>query len=411
MTGQRGYYDWLMAARDVGGAPREVVLCPDGDVQSLHGTFIVDAESGRLIVEQFRRHGVRVPIDWDHSTLRGDAGKAPAAGWIFDVRYEAGRGIVGSVEWTEEGAGDIRAKHYLYLSPVVIVRKADRKAVGLHSAALTNKPAIPRMDALAASARSFFERDFDMSGGTKTQANQMPEDEGTTPDQEIGEIAAMLRSKGVDLPDGAGRAAVLAAVKSFLAGGGEKKEGEKKEGEAEKVAASVRRELGCKPDAPEAAVMLALHAVKRKVAPDGEAAKLQAQVSELAAWKAERTAEDLVANAVKENKLNPNSKEQMGWAREYAKKDPAGFTTFIAAQAAYVAPGKTAAPAATPGAGAVDEDLLIANAVKEHDNDYGKGLAALQVELLAPLREQGLTNKAANQLAAERYPKIFGAAA
>ena len=33
-------------------------------------------------------------------------------------------------------------KEYRYLSPVVNVRKADNKAVGLHSLALTNTPAI-----------------------------------------------------------------------------------------------------------------------------------------------------------------------------------------------------------------------------------------------------------------------------
>ena len=36
--------------------------------------------------------------------------------------------------------------HFRYLSPVLLIRKSDRRAVGLHSAAVTTKPAIPRME-------------------------------------------------------------------------------------------------------------------------------------------------------------------------------------------------------------------------------------------------------------------------
>jgi phage I-like protein len=39
----------------------------------------------------------------------------------------------------------LAAKEYRYLSPVAIIRKTDRKLVAIHSAALTNKPAIVAM--------------------------------------------------------------------------------------------------------------------------------------------------------------------------------------------------------------------------------------------------------------------------
>ncbi|MBP7936741.1 MAG: hypothetical protein KA354_19025, partial [Phycisphaerae bacterium] len=48
-------------------------------------------------------------------------------------------------EWTVGGREKLAAKEYRYLSPVVMVRKADRRVVALHSAALTNKPAIAGM--------------------------------------------------------------------------------------------------------------------------------------------------------------------------------------------------------------------------------------------------------------------------
>ena len=50
------------------------------------------------------------------------------------------------VEWTPRGARYLENKEYRYLSPVVNVRKADNKAVGLHSLALTNTPAIEGMN-------------------------------------------------------------------------------------------------------------------------------------------------------------------------------------------------------------------------------------------------------------------------
>lgn len=46
------------------------------------------------------------------------------------------------VEWTEAGRARLAAREYRYLSPVVLVRRSDRRVQALHSVALTNKPAI-----------------------------------------------------------------------------------------------------------------------------------------------------------------------------------------------------------------------------------------------------------------------------
>ncbi len=50
------------------------------------------------------------------------------------------------VEWTKPALEQLAAKQYRYLSPVALVRKHDRKLIGLHSVALTNKPAIVGME-------------------------------------------------------------------------------------------------------------------------------------------------------------------------------------------------------------------------------------------------------------------------
>ncbi len=129
--------------------PDRVLLTPWGGVESANGSFTVDEESVALIVSAFEEHGTDLPIDYEHQTLGGTYsapdGRAPAAGWIKRISGEPGVGLLAHIEWTDEAAKLLAAREYRFLSPVAIVRKSDRKLVGIHSAALTNKPAIVGM--------------------------------------------------------------------------------------------------------------------------------------------------------------------------------------------------------------------------------------------------------------------------
>lgn len=129
--------------------PQRVLLAPWGHVESTNGSFIVDDESARLAVEAFEAHGTDLPIDYEHQTLGGTYsspnGQAPAAGWIKRLLAEEGVGLVVEIEWTDQAKKTLAAKEYRYLSPVAMIRKSDRKLVAIHSAALTNKPAIVGM--------------------------------------------------------------------------------------------------------------------------------------------------------------------------------------------------------------------------------------------------------------------------
>jgi len=133
----------VLAAAEV---PGRILLAPWGGVESTNGSFVVDEESARLTVAAFEEHGTDLPIDYEHQTLGGPYaspdGRAPAAGWIKRIFGEPGVGLLADIEWTEQGREMLAAKQYRYLSPVAIIRKSDRKLVGIHSAALTNKPAI-----------------------------------------------------------------------------------------------------------------------------------------------------------------------------------------------------------------------------------------------------------------------------
>jgi len=137
------------AALEGGDMPDRVLLAPWGPVESTSGSFVVDEESGRLVAESFTEHGTDLPIDYEHQTLGGvyssPDGRAPAAGWVKGVEAEPGVGILARIEWTDPGRELVSSKQYRYLSPVAMIRKSDRKLVGIHSAALTNKPAIVGM--------------------------------------------------------------------------------------------------------------------------------------------------------------------------------------------------------------------------------------------------------------------------
>jgi phage I-like protein len=129
--------------------PERILIAPWGHVQSTNGAFVVDDEAASSVADAFAAHGTDLPIDYEHQTLGGrfssPTGAAPAAGWIKAIESAPQRGLFAQVRWTDEAVEQLGAGQYRYLSPVAIVRKCDRKLVALHSAALTNKPAIVGM--------------------------------------------------------------------------------------------------------------------------------------------------------------------------------------------------------------------------------------------------------------------------
>lgn len=124
------------------GVPNEIKILPVGMVKSQKGNFYVDKESYALMREDMESHGVDIVIDYEHQTLKDC--QAPASGWIKKLEYTPDA-IVAKVEWTPRAKQYLSDKEYRYLSPVVLTRREDKKAVKLHSLALTNTPAIDSM--------------------------------------------------------------------------------------------------------------------------------------------------------------------------------------------------------------------------------------------------------------------------
>lgn len=138
----RTYIKVLSAVSEVTEAPDMIKVLPYGYVSSEKGDFIVDSENYRLIKEHMQHRNIDIVIDYEHQTLENV--QAPAGGWIKELLLEKD-GIYAKVEWTQRAKTYLSNKEYRYLSPVVAVNSDDRRVAWLHSAALTNTPAINGM--------------------------------------------------------------------------------------------------------------------------------------------------------------------------------------------------------------------------------------------------------------------------
>lgn len=313
-----------------GELPKMVKLLPWGEVRSQKGDFQVDQESFRAMKQEFDSRGLDLVIDYEHQTL--DGGQAPAAGWIKEL-VPLKDSIGAKVEWTKRAAGYLSGREYRYLSPVVLVRKADHKAVGLHSAALTNTPAIDGMFAVVNKADLNGKRE----GGTgmdeqllKQLAALLGLAEGATAQEILAAFQAKIEEAGTGREkagEGAGKTAKEPEGEGTKPDGA----GAEGDGEEEKVVANkaICSLLGLKDGAATSDALAAIMALKNT----GDQV-LNTRVRELEAKLARKEADEVVSLALKAGKIAPAQKE---WATAYALKDPAGFSDF-AAKAPQVVP-------------------------------------------------------------------------
>lgn len=287
---------------DVGGAPEVIAVLPLGHVVSQKGEFDVDEESFEAMKAQIAQRGVDLVVDYEHQTLTGD--RAPAAGWVKELFIEDGQ-IKARVEWTLPAKQYLENKEYRYLSPVITVRKADNKATGLHSLALTNTPAIEGMTPIVNSTTF----------------------EGGQNNMEIIKKLAELLGLGEDATE----EQVFEALKSCVDENKalkEKVEGSGGDGkqppDQENVVANkaVCELLGLKTGAATEDVTAAIMELKGGIV---GGVNLAAEIKALKQREAERDADAAVELALKSGKITPAQKE---WAREYALAAPKGFKAF-----------------------------------------------------------------------------------
>lgn len=90
--------------------------------------------------------------------------------------------IYGDVDWTDRAADYLKNREYRYLSPVIQIQRNTRRAVELHSAALTNTPAIDAMSPIACTDKP------NEGEGSAEQENIEDGSKGT-----LAELAALLQ--------------------------------------------------------------------------------------------------------------------------------------------------------------------------------------------------------------------------
>ena len=274
------------------GVPETITVLPLGHVVSSKGEFDVDEGSFQAMKAQIAQRGVDLVVDYEHQTLKGV--EAPAAGWVKELKLEGGS-IVAVVEWTPRGAEYLKNKEYRYLSPVVNVRKTDGKAIGLHSLALTNTPAIENMTPIVNSDN--FE-----GGQTYMDMQKLAALLGLGPDATEEQITEALQA--------------MAAENKSL------KEGQQT-GEATVANKAVCELLGLKAGAPAEDVTAKIMELKSGTI-DG--VNVLEELRTLKQQTAQRDADEAVTMALKAGKITPAQKD---WARSYALADPKGFGAFV----------------------------------------------------------------------------------
>ncbi len=165
------------AGGDASARVSEVLVIPDGEFASHDGRpasipevagrfkkWRLTPEGGARIVALHAKYGRDIQVDYDHASEDAElkaAGKAPASGWIKTAltRYEPGKGLIVTIEWTPSAAAAIDAAQYKYLSPVFLFSQVNGDVFALTKVALTNNPALPlpvsaRLTAASAAALS-----------------------------------------------------------------------------------------------------------------------------------------------------------------------------------------------------------------------------------------------------------------
>jgi phage I-like protein len=271
-----------------GKAPEWVLLFKEGwnEIDG-EGKFLVDRRAYDIVAKKIAGRGNDIVFDYEHQTLEGT--KAPAAGWIKEIRYDDGVGIMARLDWTDEATQYIVKGEYRYFSPVFAVRKSDKRVTDIHSVALTNAPKTNHLTPLLAKLGATLEEENDMDFLKK--------------------IIAKL-----GLAEDTSEEKVLEAVVALK---------DKKPETKEVVAKDVLDALDLKEESDTSVVVASIHALKQ--AEKGMVS--QADFVALQKKLAGKDADAIVAKALIEGKITPEQKE---WAIEYAVRDLEGFKTFVA---------------------------------------------------------------------------------
>lgn len=328
-----------------GTVPEWVHLIPAGQFSGRdeRGPYTLAADA---VAQAFAGWGADLSIDYEHqSMLAPENGQpAPAAGWIKALESRVD-GLWGQVEWTAKAAAMIAAREYRYLSPVF---DYDKRGVvfRLLGAALTNNP---NLYLTALNRREGFSSAHSQQGDIV----------------ELNELLERLRYM-LNLPTLATPEEVLAELdklKALL---------------AQPETAAMRQTLNLSATAGLGDLLRAAHG-RVGAAPDpaayvprGEFERVSHSLQQLQAAQDDERVDREVGAAMSAGKVAPASAD---WARDYCRRDAAGFALFVASAPVLIdGSGRASHAAQKPPAGD-KETPLLADAKKRADKAAGKKTA------------------------------------
>lgn len=336
---------------------RELLLIPDGDFRSSDGSgrptevpaWRMSALIADRVLSRAKSRSAKIVVDYEHQTLRAaENGKpAPASGRIDrqSLRYEAGLGILGVIDWTSRAQEMIDGGEYAYLSPVFPYDAKTGEVLALMHFALTNDPGLDGLDVAALAAS------YDFS---------------TEEEPHMSLLAKLVASLG--LPPQTDEDGALVAVSSLKADAGA----------IDQLNAKVAT-LTAQVSAPDPAKFVP---VATLTALQGEHTALQGQLAALSAEVSGSKLDKIIADGLAAGKLTPATES---WARDLGKKDVAALTSFLTAASVVVTPGKTQTDGKKPeGQLDVDDSQAVANAALTYQVEQaGKGISISTVAAVA----------------------------
>ena len=277
---------------ELAAGQRDYVLIPDGNFRSADASgrpadapaWVMNADIAARLLQRVQARNTKMVVDYEHQTLNKEQNgqPAPAAGWIdrASLHYEPGRGIVGTIEWTDRAAQLIASNEYRYLSPVFPYQEGTGEVLSLFHVALTNDAGLD-LPAVALSAIN------DFSTEEEPQVNET--------------LKKLLAALG--MAETASEADALGAVADLSA----------KAKQVDDLEVKVAALSSANPD-------------PSKFAPIAAMQELQTKLAALTASVTGDKVEQLVDKAIADGKLLPVQKD---WALELGKSNQAALTTYL----------------------------------------------------------------------------------
>lgn len=342
-------------------------------------SILVDETAFKLIKAEFERRGNDIVVDYEHQTLDGK--EAPAAGWIKELKYERGSGIMAKVEWTARAKEYISAKEYRYFSPVFLVRKVDRRPFELNNVALTNSPRTNNLTPIV--AKTLTKEQIKIMDITKiiellglsadaTEADVLAKvsellakaDEPTAASTNEEDPEAGTVAEGISQAETQLETVIEAATEALT----EIQDVKDEVLDQPVVSKALLKALGLKEGTNYRSVVASVYALQQRA---GNGNVVQ-RLAKLEADQKAAHASMVVAKALQSGKITPVQKP---WATSYALNDPKGFDEFVAKAPQVVPLDRLSSyvTKATSRDSGFDESIAAKFGVtKEDDEKYGR---------------------------------------